>query len=295
LDQERREILDEAMRRQNWVLLGGALLAVISATVLLLLFSRGIAHRLGVLVGKTHRLGEGKERAAPLQGHDELSYLDAMFHQMADTIRQKDRENEMFVYSVSHDLRSPLVNLQGFSQELNTVMRELRGLLADSPLPGQARDRGLKLIDRDGGEAVQFIQTAVTRLAGIIDSLLRLSRVGRGEYRWQNVDVSVGVRRVVGALHDTLGRRGVEVIVEDLPPSWGDPTAIDQVFGNLLGNAVNYADPSRPGRITVGSTPGGEEAPGMNVYFVRDNGLGIPEAYQEKGVVAFQRLHPQAV
>src|SRR5204862_5303978 len=94
-------------------------------------------------------------------GRDEISQLDRAFHEMAEALAQKDRENEMFVYSVSHDLRAPLVNLQGFSQELAVVPRELGQLLAANELPPAARDQAARLLDRDVAEAVQYIQTAV--------------------------------------------------------------------------------------------------------------------------------------
>ncbi len=136
----------------------------------------------------------------------------------------------------------------------------------------------------------------MSRLAGIIDALLRLSRVGRVEYQWQTVDVRAVVVRVVEALRGTLTERRAGVTVQELPPCWGDPTAVEQVFGNLIGNAVNYLDPKRPGKIEVGSNDAPDDpAAGLRTYYVKDNGLGIPEGHLPKVFVAFQRLHPEVV
>jgi signal transduction histidine kinase len=292
LNGERTAALERSGTAQTWALVGGGVLALASASALLWLFTRGIARRLAVLTDNTRRLAAGKELAAPLAGRDEISRLDHVFHDMAEALAQRDRENEMFVYSVSHDLRSPLVNLQGFSQELAAVNRDLRGLLAEKGLPDAVRQRGLTLIDRDAGEAVHFIQTAVRRLAAIIDSLLRLSRAGRVQYQRQTVDVRAAVVRVVESLRATMAERKAEVTVNDLPPCWCDPTAVEQVFANLIDNAVNYLDPRRSGKIEVGS---GAEESGSRTYYVRDNGLGIPEVHLPKVFVAFQRLHPDAV
>jgi signal transduction histidine kinase len=77
--------------------------------------------------------------------------------------------------------------------------------------------------------------------------------------------------------------------VQDLPPCWGDPTAVEQIFANLIGNAVNYLNPQRPGKIEISSIA---EEPGLRTYYVRDNGLGIPADHLPKVFVAFQRLHP---
>lgn len=213
--------------------------------------------------------------------------------QTNERLAQKNEENELFVYSVSHDLRSPLVNLQGFSKELEFAGNDLRTILAESNLPPAVRDQGLRLIDDEMAQSIQFIRTAVSRLANIIEALLRLSRAGRLEIRWQPVDLQTLVARIVDTLQATIEQRGARLTVHDLPPAYGDPTVLDQIFANLLGNALNYLDPGRPGVLEVGvESPEADSA--QRVYYVRDNGLGIPEAAQAKVFQAFQRLHPEA-
>jgi signal transduction histidine kinase len=251
-----------------------------------------------------------------LGGEDEIAELDATFHQTAfrlaeaaaaerlyqaeierraaelahanEELRAKSQEIETFVYSVSHDLRSPLVNLQGFSRELERSCLDLRRELGQAELPAAVHPR-LAAIDGDMQESLRFIQTAVSRASNIIDALLRLSRAGRVEYQWQRVDVDAVVRRVVDAMRGTIAQKGARVTVSELPPAWGDPTAVEQVFGNLLANAVNYLDPARPGEIEVGARPAASS--GSSTYWVKDNGLGIPEPYLGKLFMAFQRLH----
>src|SRR5262249_8236398 len=117
---------------------------------------------------------------------------------------QKNAENEMFVYSVSHDLRSPLVNLQGFSKELEKACRGLAALRGEAAVPVDVRDRGRAVLGGKVAKSVGFIQAAVLRLSGIIDALLRLSRAGRVEYRWEAVDVGAVVARVVTAAGATI-------------------------------------------------------------------------------------------
>jgi PAS domain S-box-containing protein len=234
------------------------------------------------------RLNEGLE--------DRVRERTAELAQSNRQLAEKNAENETFVYSVSHDLRSPLVNLEGFSKELRLSCDDLRALLGGADVPEGVRRRALELLDGDVAESVQYIRTAVGRLSGIIDALLRLSRAGRVAYQPQHVDVRRVVERVVEAMRVTVAEKGAEVVVGALPPAWGDPTALEQVFANLVGNAVNYLDPQRPGRVEVGAAApeGGAGATRMNVYFVKDNGLGIPAAYRAKVFQAFQRLHPQA-
>jgi signal transduction histidine kinase len=106
------------------------------------------------------------------------------------------------------------------------------------------------------------------------------------EYRWQLVPVQTVVSNVLDAMRAAINERKAEVIVQPLSDAWGDPVAVEQIFANLIGNAVNYLDPQRPGRIEIGMT-------GPGTYFVRDNGLGIPATGVAKVFVAFQRLHGQ--
>jgi signal transduction histidine kinase len=210
-------------------------------------------------------------------------------------LAQKNQEIEMFVYSVSHDLRSPLVNLQGFSRELGLAREDLQKLL-QREMSAADRERAVALTERDMTESIRFIQTAVTRLSSIIDALLRLSRAGRVEYHPKMVDLKPVIQRIVEAMRGTIAARGAKIAIQDLPPVWADPTAAEQIFANLIGNAVNYLDPKRPGQIEIGSTDRaveGIEKP--RTYFVRDNGLGIAESYLPKVFAIFQRLHGDVV
>lgn len=214
-------------------------------------------------------------------------------------LAEKNRENEMFVYSVSHDLRSPLVNLQGFSAELALGCRELRALLADGGVPSSVRERGLGLVEGDMADSIRYLEVAVLRLGSIMDALLRLSRAGRVEYHPQALELGPIVECIVESMSGTAGERDATVTVRELPSCWGDPNAIEHIFANLIGNALNYLDPKRPGVVEIGSLDPAQNGEGVRpnreiTYFVRDNGLGIPEAYRSKVFQAFQRVHPGA-
>jgi signal transduction histidine kinase len=197
----------------------------------------------------------------------------------------------MFIYSVSHDLRAPLVNLQGFSKELIRACDELRAAVRESSLAAATRQRIERVIDEDIGEALHYLQTAVLRASHIIDALLQLSRVGRVEYRRQRVEVHDIVQRVIDAMQGSIRARRAQVRVDELPAVWGDPTALEQVFANLVGNAVNYLDPARDGRIEIGTTIAPPGVKSLRIFYVRDNGQGIPEVALPRLFNAFQRLH----
>ena len=323
LDRIRHDDLNRSWRTLDGLLWGGIITSIFFTLALAVLFTRNISGRIAKLTENNRRLASGTALNPPIGGGDEIARLDQVFHEMAatlvqaagrerthaevlerraeelavvnDQLREKAQENEMFVYSVSHDLRSPLVNLQGFSKELGLIGKDLGRLIEREEIPPEIRGRAKAMIESDMEESIGFIQTAVTRLSSIIDALLRLSRAGRVEYRRQSVDVNSVVERVVSALRKTIEERAATVEIGGLPPASGDPTAVEQVFANLIGNAINYLDRSRPGRIEVFAVEGGEPAdgvaPGSVVYAVRDNGLGISEPYKAKVFTAFQRLH----
>jgi PAS domain S-box-containing protein len=201
-------------------------------------------------------------------------------------LAQRQAENESFVYSVSHDLRSPLVNLQGFSQELAYASESLGKLLQRPDVPDDIRQKANAVISGDLRESVTFIRQAVKHLGSIIDGLLRLSRVGRVEYDAVPVYATELVLDILEAMHTTVVESGARVEVAQLPVVTGDRNAIGQVFANLLGNALKCVDPARPGVVRVSAD--GSSPP---VFSVSDNGIGIPPEYHDKVFQVFQQVH----
>jgi PAS domain S-box-containing protein len=213
-------------------------------------------------------------------------------HRVAELARtnrelaQQSAENESFVFSVSHDLRAPLVNLQGFSHELALTTGTIEDLLRRSDVPEDIRRRGTELTQGEMQESIGFIRNAVNHLGNIIDGLLRLSRVGRVEYASQAVDLNAVVGEIVASLHSTIVQTGATVQVAPLPEIRGDRNAIAQVFANILGNALKSFDEQRPGRIEISASA--DQPP---VFTIRDNGVGIPREYQSKLFKVFQHVH----
>jgi signal transduction histidine kinase len=319
LDAERLETLRRSGVEQTWLLIGGMAVNLAVGALSAGMFSREIGDRILAVAENTRRIARGEKLPPVLGGTDEIHDLDAQFHSMSDALNgarfkervyqqtlerrateltranrdlsHKTQEIEMFVYSVSHDLRSPLVNLQGFSRELGTARLELQNILAGD-FSEEARGSAKLLIDRDVTESIHYIQTAVTRLSGIIDALLRLSRAGRVEYRPKWIELPPIISRILEAMRGTITERKAEITVQDLAPVWADPTAIEQIFANLIGNAVNYLDSTRPGKIEIGMTEREvDDLEDSLTYYVKDNGLGIAEAYLPKVFAVFQRLH----
>ena len=201
-------------------------------------------------------------------------------------LEQRNSENESFVYSVSHDLRSPLVNLQGFSHELRATSESLEKLLTRPEVPATVQREARALLSGDLEESLGFIRNAVRHLSNIIDGLLRLSRVGRIEYESKPVDTNRVVADILSAMHTTVAASGARIDVKPLPTVRGDRNAIGQIFANIIGNALKSFDEHRPGVIDISAS--GDDPP---VFTIRDNGIGIPTEYRSKIFQVFQHVH----
>ncbi len=319
LDVQRSTEAEAARERQQILVVAAVLGSLLFVALAVWLFTRGVRGRLALLSDNAVRLASNEPLAPIDRGSDEVARLDQTLHETSrrlleaeriqarfqsdlarranelaainETLRQQTQENEMFIYSVSHDLRAPLVNLQGFSKELIHACDDLRAAVRQSSLTPARRQHIERLVDEDIGEALHYLQTAVLRASHIIDALLRLSRVGRVEYRRQHVRVRDILQRVIDAMQVSIRSKRARVVVHDLPSVWGDPTALEQVFANLVGNAINYLDPAREGRVEIGTTPSPPGVHSLRIFYVRDNGLGIPAVAIPRLFNAFQRLH----
>ncbi|MCP5047595.1 MAG: HAMP domain-containing protein [bacterium] len=206
-------------------------------------------------------------------------------------LESKNKELEQVVYVTSHDLRSPLVNIQGFGQELSYSIKEVDSLLAglDADTKG-IKDEISVIIREDVLESLKFIESSTTKMDGLLSGLLRLSRVGRMTTGFENVDMNNLMKEVSNAFEFHFKEAGASLEVQPLPACYGSELEINQVFSNLVGNAIKYRDPGRTLLVKISEKKSDDS--GSVVYCVEDNGVGIPEEYQSKIFQIFHRLKP---
>ncbi|MGH8076492.1 MAG: CHASE domain-containing protein [Lysobacter sp.] len=178
-----------------------------------------------------------------------------------------NQELEAFAYSVSHDLRAPLRAIDGFSRILMERYGESLG------------DNGRDYLGR--------VRNAATRMGELIDAMLKMSRLTRGEINPERVDLSRIANELLEELQLEEEGRHVECIVAPGLEAVGDATLIRNLLSNLLTNAWKFTRGREDARIEFGIRPDGE-------YFVRDNGAGFAQEYVDKLFRPFQRLHTQA-
>ncbi len=177
------------------------------------------------------------------------------------------KELEAFSYSVSHDLRAPLRSIDGFSQMLFEHYNDK--------------------LDDEGKNYLQRVRSASQRMAELIDDLINLSSVTRGEMHYEMVDLSALARTIAMELQQSQPERDVEVTIAQGLVAKGDAHLLRVALKNLLDNAWKFSGKQASARIKFGYA----ETNGQPAYFVRDNGVGFDMAYADKLFGAFQRLH----
>jgi len=179
-----------------------------------------------------------------------------------------NRELEAFSYSVSHDLRAPVRAIVGFVQILE-------------------EDHGEKL-DAGARRSLERVKVNARRMGDLIDDLLAFSQIGRTPMSRQRINMLQLAQSVVDEALRTAAPRAIAFTVEPLPPAFGEPSLINQVFVNLVANAVKFTGRRDHAAVTIGSRPDGN---GATAYFVRDNGAGFDMRHADKLFGVFQRLH----
>jgi PAS domain S-box-containing protein len=190
-------------------------------------------------------------------------------------LESANQELESFSYSVSHDLRAPLRHISGF---VNALKQRLEAIEA--------------LSDRKIAHYIEIIEDSSEKMNLLIDGLLVLSRVSRAELIQIPIDLTQLVQTAIKLAKlrtnttSVQTPQAVKFEIGDLPTVIGDPTLLQQVFSNLIGNAVKFSRDRIPARIVIDSLPDG-------TIFVKDNGVGFEMEYANQLFGAFQRLHSQ--
>lgn len=219
--------------------------------------------------------------------------LEIRVYERTAELKAANDELSTFTYIVSHDLRSPMVNLKGFSTELrdsvntvNTVLNKVMSQL--DPADQETLDIAL---GKDIPEALNFIEAAVTRMDHLTSAVLKLSRLGRRELNPEPIHTDSLVRGIVDSLAHQLKQKQAQVTIEPLPTVMADRVAMEQIMGNILTNAVMYLTNDRPGAIHVSA----EVDSKVTTFHIRDNGRGIADQDKQKIFEPFRRAGHQDV
>lgn len=205
-----------------------------------------------------------------------------------EIIEAKNKELEQIVYVASHDLRSPLVNVDGYRREIEYSIEDFIKIIHRLPIEEEDVQRLNQIIIPDMREALYHIKNSAQQMDALLKGLLKLSRIGRRALTIKPLDMDDLIHRLISSVEFQVKESGTEIEVTRLPSCLGDEVQVTQVFSNLVNNALKFLHPHRRGRIRITGTREKEST----IYSVSDNGIGIEPRHQEKIFELFHRLDP---
>jgi PAS domain S-box-containing protein len=201
------------------------------------------------------------------RAEEKLKHTLTSLEQSSTRLEAANKELEAFSYSVSHDLRSPLRSIDGFSQ----------AMLEDYA----------DVLDETGRKYLKRLRNASQKMGELIDGLLKLSRLSRSEMSWEQVDLSSLASEIVSRLQETQPKQKAEISISSGLTASGDPQLLRVLLENLLGNAWKFTAKVPLVKIEFGAVRNGTN----KTFFVKDNGAGFDMSYVDKLFGVFQRLH----
>ena len=228
--------------------------------------------------------------------------LEATVDERTADLREANNEIQRFAYIVSHDLRSPLVNIMGFTSELeelgNDIFRRLGSLThvpaLGPPLAGRdGRDVVLedrdKQLSEDFSEALGFIKSSIAKMDRLISAILNLTREGRREFEPVRIDTRELIEAIVATLAHQAAEAHATIRIDPLPNIVSDRLALEQIFSNLIDNAIKYLRSGVPGEIVIR----GRTKLGYAIFEISDNGRGIDPKDHKRIFDLFRRAGNQ--
>ncbi|CAO3362433.1 sensor histidine kinase [Azospirillum palustre] len=271
LDTQLRALTGQA-RTSGWVaILGGLFILLV------------VGGAVWIAVGYTRALMQAQRAIQALNDS-----LEQRVSERTMELQRANDEIQRFAYIVSHDLRAPLVNVMGFTSEFEAGLASVAADLDRRPADGDdaIAAEARWAVAEEMPEAIGFIRTSTTKMDRLINAILALSRQGSRTLNPEPISMQALVENVVASNRHRAGELRCAIdIAGPLPSLVSDRLALEQVFGNLLDNAIKYLDPARPGRIAIR----GRSEAGLLIFEVADNGRGIAAQDHERIFELFRR------
>jgi signal transduction histidine kinase len=229
--------------------------------------------------------------------------LEATIDERTADLREANDEIQRFAYIVSHDLRSPLVNIMGFTSELEELRGDIFKRIAAlsraqsaAPTPENATDTAEpalegsdKQLSEDFSEALGFIKSSISKMDRLISAILNLTREGRREFDPVWINTKELIEGIVATVAHQAAEAQAEIRIDTLPNIVSDRLALEQIFSNLIDNALKYLKTGVPGEIAVR----GRTKLGFAIFEISDNGRGIDPKDHQRIFELFRRAGTQ--
>jgi signal transduction histidine kinase len=257
----------------------------------------------GIAIFLVRRSSRARD-TAETQLRDNYINLEATIDERTADLREANDEIQRFAYIVSHDLRSPLVNIMGFTSELEELRCDIFKRIAalaragtSAPLvPDNATDSAEpvlegadKQLSEDFTEALGFIKSSIGKMDRLISAILNLTREGRREFQPVRIDTRELIEGIVATVAHQAAEADAQIRIEPLPNIVSDRLALEQIFSNLIDNALKYLKSGVPGDILIR----GRTKLGFAIFDVCDNGRGIDPKDHQRIFDLFRRAGTQ--
>jgi signal transduction histidine kinase len=256
----------------------------------------------GISIFLVRRSARARDDAEAMLRDNNIN-LEATVDERTADLREANNEIQRFAYIVSHDLRSPLVNIMGFTSELEELRSDIfrriatlaRAAIPAAPMPAvnseiePELEGGDKQLSQDFSEALGFIKSSIAKMDRLITAILNLTREGRREFEPVRIDTRELIETIVTTVAHQAAEANARIRIEPLPAIVGDRLALEQIFSNLIDNALKYLKPGVPGEISVR----GRTKLGFAIFEVADNGRGIDPKDHQRIFDLFRRAGAQ--
>ncbi|MCQ1571136.1 sensor histidine kinase [Neorhizobium galegae] len=266
--------LNDSASALQWITIGGGLMIILVIGGAIL------------IVGQHVR----ELQRARLEVEELNAGLEERVNERSEDLIQANREIQRYAYIVSHDLRAPLVNIMGFTSELDASLKSISTyVLADGTPLSEADVNDARIaVEQDLPEAIAFIRSSTKKMDGLINAILKISRDGRRELKPERIDLGELLEATAASVYHQVSEAGGEVNIS-VGQARGlitDRFSLEQIFGNLFDNAVKYKHPERSLNLSVKAMPIGRAAIRIEVA---DNGRGIAPEDHERVFELFRR------
>ncbi|MEE9238872.1 MAG: ATP-binding protein, partial [Thermodesulfobacteriota bacterium] len=204
-------------------------------------------------------------------------------------LKDKNKELEQIIFVASHDLRSPLVNIHGFTKIIGETLKSINSIINNDNVSSSVKEKLRPFLEKDLPESIDFILNSSSKLDILVSGLIKVSRLGQREINIAPLDMNKLIGTVVKTFGYQIRKDGPTLEINELPPCRGDIVQINQAFSNLSDNALKYLSPNRQGKIIISAQKKVKEV----VYCVEDNGIGIDAKNKKRIFEIFLRLNPQ--
>jgi signal transduction histidine kinase len=255
----------------------------------------------GIAIFLVRRSSHARDQADARLRDSHLN-LEATIDERTADLREANDEIQRFAYIVSHDLRSPLVNIMGFTSELEELRGDIfkriaalsRAQSETPPAPENATaepalEGADKQLSEDFSEALAFIKSSIAKMDRLISAILNLTREGRREFEPVWIDTRELIEGIVATVAHQAAEAQAEIRIDALPNIVSDRLALEQIFSNLIDNALKYLKTGVPGEITVR----GRTKLGFAIFEIADNGRGIDPKDHQRIFELFRRAGTQ--